>query len=67
VELAALRLRAAGLTPLTTPRGGRSAAHDFLWPREDAVRLAASLLIPVSESEGLAEMILRPSPAAVSA
>jgi CRISPR-associated protein Csx17 len=67
VDLASLRLRAAGLTPLATPRGGRPAAHDFLWPREDAVRLAAGLLIPVSETEKLAEMILRPSPAAVSA
>jgi hypothetical protein len=67
VEIASRRLQAAGLTPLATPRGGRSVAHDFLWPREDAVRLAAGLLIPVSETEKLAEMILRPSPAAVSA
>jgi len=67
VELASLRLRAAGRTPLATPRGGRSAAHDFLWPRRDAVRLAAGLLIPVSATEKLAEMILRPSPVEVSA
>jgi CRISPR-associated protein Csx17 len=67
VEMAALRLRAAGLTPLATPRGGRPAAHDFLWPREHAVRLAASLLIPVRETEKLAEMTLRPSPAEVLA
>jgi CRISPR-associated protein Csx17 len=67
VELAALRLRAAGLTPLATPRGGRPSAHDFLWRLEDAMRLAAGLLIPVSETEKLVEMILRPSAAAVSA
>jgi len=66
VELAALRLRAAGRTVLSTPRGGQSAAYDFLWPREEAVRLAAGLLIPVGETEKIEEMILRPSPAEVS-
>ena len=53
LDTALRRLRSSGLMPYT---------HQFHFPKEDVARLAAALLIPVSErSTGLlAEAVLRP-------
>jgi CRISPR-associated protein Csx17 len=52
LEVAGRRLKASGLVPL---------AEDFFFPREDGVRLAAALLIPIDEPSvrALAGLVLR--------
>ena len=54
LDTALRRLRSSGLTPYT---------HQFHVPEKDGARLAAALLIPVSErsTELLAETVLRPA------
>ncbi len=54
LEVAERRLRSSGLMPFT---------HQFHFPDEDGARLAAALLIPISERATtlLAEMVLRPA------
>ena len=53
LDMALRRLRSSGLTPFT---------HQFHVPKEDSARLAAALLIPISERSTrlLAETVLRP-------
>jgi len=54
LEIAQRRLRSSGLMPFT---------HQFHFPDEDGARLAASLLLPISEraTSLLAETVLRPA------
>ncbi|MBV8857902.1 MAG: type I-U CRISPR-associated protein Csx17 [Acidobacteria bacterium] len=53
LKVATRRLRSSGLTPFTS---------EFLYPNDEGVRLAAALLIPISEGDvrELANMVLRP-------
>ncbi len=57
LEVATRRLRSSGLTPFTS---------EFLYPDDEGARLAAALLIPISERDvrELANMVLRPSASA---
>lgn len=61
-QLAARRLRASGYVPLPGPAsGGRTRSPDFSAPQPMLDRLAAALLIPVSQPQQLQALVLRPS------
>jgi CRISPR-associated protein Csx17 len=61
-QLAARRLRASGHGPMPGPMsGGRARLPDFSMPKPMLDRMAAALLIPVSQPERLQTLVLRPS------
>jgi len=61
-QLAARRLRASGYVSLPGPTsGGRVRVPDYSMPKPVLDRLAAALLIPVSQPERLQALVLRPS------
>lgn len=61
-QLAARRLRASGHVPLPGPAsGGRTRIPDYSAPKPMLDRMAAALLIPVSQPEQLQALVLRPS------
>ncbi len=61
-QLAARRLRASGHVPMPGPvSDGRARVSDYSLPKPMLDRLAAALLIPVSQPERLQSLVLRPS------
>lgn len=65
-ETAARRLRASGHVPMPGPMSGRGVRPmDYVLPGPMMARLAAALLIPVSQPERLAALVLRPAEAEV--
>lgn len=60
-EIAARRLRASGLIPMPGPLSGGGQRRIEVSVRVDALRLAASLLIPVRDVETLKSLVLRAS------
>jgi len=61
-ETAARRLRASGYVPMPGPMSGRGLRlASYTLPQPMQARLAAALLIPVSQPEQLQELVLRPS------
>jgi CRISPR-associated protein Csx17 len=61
LEVAVRRLRASGLMPIASGRRGVAKAPEFLLSPTQNKRLAASLLFPVSNVRGLANLVIRPS------
>ena len=62
--IASRRLRASGLVPMTAEREGfRKTMSERTWGDADPLRLAAALLIPVSEGDvtALGRLVLRPT------
>lgn len=59
-EIATRRLRASGFVPMPGPPSGGTRREIKFSPCVDAVRLAAALLLPVSETTRLARLALRP-------
>jgi CRISPR-associated protein Csx17 len=61
-QLAARRLRASGHVPMPGPAsGGATRILDFPVPKPMLERMAAALLIPVSQPEQLQKLVLRPA------
>jgi CRISPR-associated protein Csx17 len=59
-EIAARRLRASGFVPMPGSTSTRTRLDINASPRINAVRLAATLLLPISETVTLARLALRP-------
>ena len=62
--IASRRLRASGLVPMTAKcEGFRISMGEKIWGKVDPLRLAAALLLPVSEGDvtALGRLILRPT------
>jgi CRISPR-associated protein Csx17 len=58
--IAACRLRASGLVPMPGPTSGGMRREINFSPHVDAARLAAALLMPISETMRLERLVLRP-------